>query len=331
MITFNMSLIKTLSHITGQKVILPFYHAVANNVPLHLKPLYKVRTVKQFENDLDYLLKHYQPIDIQQLFDHVSGIKKIQKPSFFISFDDGLREFKEYAHPVLKKKGIPSALYVNTDFVDNKNLFFRFKASLLLHFISENKNEKLLNEANKVFYSMISSVASLSDFIKGVKYNNASFLDDLAVFFQLNFNEYLHENKPYLSIEELKVLVNDGVHIGAHSMNHPLFMDLNDDAKYSQLIESVKWVNNQFNQSINSFSFPFTDYGVPGSFFDRIYKSTPNIHLTFGTAGIKKENFKQHVQRIPVEDYSCDMKSILQKQYLYYMAKAFVFKNTIKR
>ena len=42
---------------TGQRNIYPFYHAVSDEELIHIKHLYKVRTVKEFERDLDFLLK----------------------------------------------------------------------------------------------------------------------------------------------------------------------------------------------------------------------------------------------------------------------------------
>lgn len=325
-------MIKTLYTITQQKLVLPFYHAVSNDAPPYLKHLYKVRSVKQFENDLNSLLKYYEPISIEQLLSHVQGVRKIKKPSFFISFDDGLKEFKEFAFPLLQKKGIPSALFVNTSFVDNKQLFFRFKASLLLDFISENKNEKLINEANEAFSSIVNTVDNLSDFIKGIKYDQAIFLDNLADLFQIDFKHFLEQNKPYLSKTDLQEMANQGVHIGAHSKDHPLFSALTDDEKFNQITDSVSWVKNNLNQSINSFSYPFTDYEVSGDFFKKVFNNeTPRVDLTFGTAGIKNEHFKQHLQRIPIEDYSHEILQILRMQYMYYLAKVPFFKNTIKR
>ena len=130
---------KTLATITGQKVIFPFYHAVADNVPIHLKPLYNVRSSKQFEEDLDTLLKIYKPISLSEFYKNLKGEVKIPKYAFHISFDDGLREFGDVAWPILKRKGIPASLFVNPSFVDNNALFFRFKAAVLLDYLKKNK------------------------------------------------------------------------------------------------------------------------------------------------------------------------------------------------
>jgi peptidoglycan/xylan/chitin deacetylase (PgdA/CDA1 family) len=328
----NMNTLKILRLVTGQNFILPFYHAVADESPLHLKHLYQVRSGKTFENDLDYLLQHYTAVSITDVYNHITGIKPLPKHAFFISFDDGLTEFKEFAWPILKCKGVPVTLFVNPSFVDNKQLFFRFKAALLIDFIQKNQNTKLLNEANELLGSIVNSVSDLEHFVLGVKYPQKTFLDDLAEYFSLDFNSYLKTHKPYLSTNELIELQSQGVNIGAHSMDHPLFNQLNPDEMLFQFNSSVQWVQSKFNLEIKAFSFPFTDFGIKADFFETIFNPIESlVDLTFGTAGLKNERFKNHLQRIPVEDYDCNMQQILQKQYMYYLAKAPFFKNTITR
>ena len=51
----------------GVKPILPFYHMVSDSPPVHVKNLYNVLSIKEFERDLDFLLKNFTPIDAQTL------------------------------------------------------------------------------------------------------------------------------------------------------------------------------------------------------------------------------------------------------------------------
>ncbi len=295
----------------GQRLILPFYHAVSDEPPTHLRSLYHVRTMKQFEADIDFLLRHYQPLSIHQLHQHIQQKTQPSKPSFFLSFDDGLREFKDNAWPVLKRKGVPVALFVNSAFVDNKELFYRFKAALLI--------EELAKGTLDV------DAATL----KAVSYHERSALDDYAAAAGLNFASYLQKVRPYLTVEELRDLCAEGVVIGAHSVDHPHFYQLSLDDALQQLSLSMQFVQHTFKTKQNIFSFPFTDWGVSKVFFERMYAA--GIDLSFGTAGVKKEKEGRHLQRIPVEDHKQNMLVILLKQYLYYLVKAPLGKNTIRR
>ncbi len=117
--------INIYARLTGQKRILPFYHAVSNNPKPHLKHLGYYRTKDHFENDLDFFLKYYYNIPIEE-------IEKTNSMTFHISFDDGLSEVYNEAIPILLEKKVDASLFINTDFIDNERLFYRHKISLII-------------------------------------------------------------------------------------------------------------------------------------------------------------------------------------------------------
>lgn len=321
-----MDYFRFLAKITRQTVIFPFYHTVSNNAPPHIKHLYRVKSTKEFEQDLKLYKKHFTSLRIND-FD---ANKKYPSPHIIISFDDGLREFKTNAFPLLKKYGFTPILFVNTGFVDNKDLFFRFKVSLLIEEVLTNKHfhfkelELLTKQKNL-------NQEKLIDYLKTLTYADNSLLDSLGNYLQIDFQNYLKTQKPYLTLYELKELKEAGVLIGSHSIDHPLFCKLNDNQQVNQIKESVNWVNKNFNQALSVFSFPFTDFGIRRNLFDKIYNNDAfRLDYSFGTAGIKKEKYKQHLQRIAMEQEK-SAKKVLLYQYLYFLLKAPLLKNTIRR
>lgn len=319
-------IIKILSQLTQQKLVFPFYHAVANEIPLHLKHLYSVRSRELFKSDLRFFLSSYKALSINR----ISDTQKKNK-GFCITFDDGLREFKEIAWPILKEVDIPVVLFVNPAFVDNNDLFYRFKASLLIEHLSETESVDLKTVGTKLNQEFL-SVEELVAWINAVKYGYRNSLDKLAHILDIDFNDYLDKHQPYLTLDELKELQSEGVHIGAHSMDHPLFNQLSMHDQLKQIKESVNWINSNFDQDLSAFSFPFTDFGLKKELFDQIYNHPEfKLDLTFGTAGIKREKFPEHIQRIPMENNLKSAKQILLGEYLYYLAKVPLLKNTIRR
>lgn len=321
-----MNYFSLLSKITKQNVLFPFYHTVSNDAPPHIKHLYRVKSTKEFEQDLKLYKKHFTSLRINDL----DVTKKYPSPHIVISFDDGLREFKTNAFPLLKKYGFTPILFVNTGFVDNKDLFFRFKVSLLIEEVLTNKHfhfkelELLTKQKNLNQQKFI-------DYLKSLTYNDNVLLDSLGNLLQIDFQDYLNTQKPYLSLDELIDLKEAGVLIGAHSIDHPLFCQLNEIQQFIQIKESVNWVNKNFNQQLSVFSFPFSDFGVSKNLFDKIYNNaTFRLDYSFGTAGIKKEKNKQHLQRIAMEQGK-SAKKVLLYQYLYFLLKAPLLKNTIRR
>ncbi|HYQ58821.1 MAG TPA: polysaccharide deacetylase family protein, partial [Draconibacterium sp.] len=106
-------------------VFLPFYHVVSNKKLPHILN-YPVINEKEFERELDFYLKYFTPVTLEELVNSSTAGN-----CFHISIDDGLKECTEVIAPILYKKGIPATFFVNSGFVDNKNLFHRYKASLL--------------------------------------------------------------------------------------------------------------------------------------------------------------------------------------------------------
>lgn len=288
--------------LSGQKVILPFYHVVSDTEKLHYKNLYPVKSVKEFKEDLDSLLTHFSPISLNELLELVQSGKKSKKKVFHLTFDDGLEELYSVVAPILKEKNIPATFFINTDFLDNKKLFYRFKASLL--------TEKF-------------AASGMLD----LAYGHENDIDVLAETLGYDFNEYLETEQPYLTSKQLQSLINDGFTIGGHSKNHPLYRGISEEDQVIQTLTSVDYLVEQFELTYKVFSFPFTDEGVGKGFYKKVNKK---LDLTFGTAGIKNDISNKNLQRIAMEENKKGIE-IIKTQHLYYFFKKFLVKNKISR
>ena len=116
-----------LIKLSGIKVIFPFYHTVSNNPPAHVKHLYKVRTVTQFRKDLDFLTKYYTSTQTVS-----EEHNKITQNNFYLSFDDGLSESYDVIFSILKEYRLTATFFLNSAFIDNKDMFYKYKASIII-------------------------------------------------------------------------------------------------------------------------------------------------------------------------------------------------------
>lgn len=309
------------------------YHVVSDNDLMHIKNLYSVRSTQQFIQDIDYILKYYQPIDVGTLIDSVNHKCEIKRNSVLFTFDDGLREVYEIIAPILKQKGIPAVFFVNSDFIDNKNMFYRFKASLLVEEIKSGKIDN--SQLREIAINLSCSHKSINEILKSilhVNYENKLVLDKIAEILNYSFNTFLKSNQPYLTSEQIKNIINMGFSVGAHSIDHPEYYKLSLNEQIKQTIDSVQYIKINFKQEHNLFAFPFTDYQVSKQFFETIYASVnPLINLSFGCAGIKDEFFNKHLQRIPIENWNETASKIVRKEYLAYLGKKIMGKNMIQR
>lgn len=321
-ISFFASLIpiKILIKITGINVIYPFYHIISDNPPQHVKHLYSIKTTKQFRKDLDFLTKYFNSTI------KINTELRSNKPSFFLSFDDGLQECFSIISPILKEYNIRAAFFINSGFVNNKDLFFRYKASIIIDkLLSKNILEE---DKNKI--EQILNTSKIINAIKKIKHKDSEVLDKIAKVLNINLENYLKEYKPYLTNSQIKELINDGHKIASHSINHPLFSDISDKDKYMQVAESMNFTKNTFNIDYKWFAFPFTDNNVSSSFFNKIY-SENIIDYSFGTAGIKKDVISKNIQRIPLEKRNISAEKYIKTEYLLYFLKKLRGRNKIHR
>lgn len=320
-----------LAALTGQRFIVPVYHSVSDNNPEHIRHLYSVKTVRQFTTDLDFLLKTYRPVEIADLEKLLHQGIPPKTNSFLLTFDDGLREFHDGIAPLLLQKGIPAICFLNSDFVDNQGLFFRYKASLLIGVLERKKQQTQADPVIQWLRQYAPEQHNIRSALLSVSYQNRGALDELAAIIGYDFADYLVQRQPYLNSDQILSLKNQGFYFGAHSCDHPEYRFLNLEEQIRQTRESVDDVCNRFALPYRAFAFPFTDYGVSKAFFQNLYEQTPVVGLSFGCAGLKKDSFPQHIQRIPFETGDLSAKEILNNEYLYFLLKALADKNRIHR
>ncbi|MEI7675252.1 MAG: polysaccharide deacetylase family protein [Bacteroidales bacterium] len=316
--------------ISRQRLLLPFYHIISDKETVHIKHLYQVRTTSSFEKDIDFYLKHYSPITPDMLIQSLKAGEPTKKNSFLLTFDDGLREFHDVVAPILLRKGVSAICFLNSDFIDNKDLFYRYKTSILIEKLISQKNisKEIINwfeTKNLVIDSTFSSLLT-------IKYAQSDQLNELAELVGVDFNQYLQTNKPYLDSNQINRLIKQGFSFGAHSIDHPRYSEISLVEQIRQTKESIDFVENKFNLDNRLFCFPFTDTGVKNNFFQLIFDIENSIaDFTFGSSGLKKDRIKKNIQRIPMEIEDFSAQEIIYGEYIYYLCKSLLRKNTINR
>jgi len=320
-----------LIKITKQNLILPCYHIISDDYRAHITNLYKYKNVKSFRSDLDFLLRYYKPVDLSGLIEMIKNNAKPDSKLFFLSFDDGLREFYDVISPILLEKGIPATCFLNSAFIDNKDIFFRYKASILIEFLNKaNRKSEEWKIIKNWFSDNHMSIENYKPELLKIKYDNKSRLDELANVLDYNFKDYLEREKPYLTTQQINELINKGFTFGAHSVDHPEYRYIPYSDQVKQTKESVEMITGKFKLNYRAFAFPFTDFGLSRKFFQEINRDI-SLDLTVGCAGIKHDSIKNNLQRIPMDEYNLKAGNRIKNDYFYYLIKSIFQKNKIIR
>ena len=291
-------------------LLLPYHHTVSSEFLPHISHLYQYKNKKQFIKDLDFLLSEFDPITEATLLHHLNSGEPLKKKSFLLTFDDGFREVYENIAPILLQKSVPAVFFINPAFIDNKELFYRCKISLLIDEVKKRSGNKFtlsiffnkLKLQNKTLENIIAS-------LKNITQQSAFLLDDIALETGFSFGDFLEKQKPFLTSQQVQTLHTQGFSIGAHSIDHPYYKLLTVDEQFKQTVRSCNQVNQLTGTTNCSFSFPHSDKELSQELFDMLLKT--DIPAFYGIQNQKEEWNNRMLHRFNAERPSTSAKELV--------------------
>ena len=280
---------RVLSSLFGNQPFIGLYHIVSDSELAHVRHLYPSKGVEDFERDLIYLKKHFDVISYEDLVSAVGSNGKLSPRSALVTFDDGYRECYSVVRPLLKKHGIPCMFFVTTDFVGNRNMFFRNKVSLCidqartLDDSSWSTAADALVATSGVFFN---SVNSFARWINLANKRDEATIDSVCRILDVDVDAYLTREKPYVTVEQIQEMARDGFTIGGHTQSHPRLEQCTPDTITDEIVQSCKFVQDWTAQEKVPFAFPFTRGNVDMHLLEGIVRDHSFVRLLFGTSGL---------------------------------------------
>ena len=321
------SLLKGMFKVTP---LIGYYHLVSDEDVLHIKHLYAYKNVKQFKNDLDFILRNFSPLSLPDFLGHLKTSQVLPDNAFLLTFDDGLREAHDIIAPILLEKGVPATFFVSSAFVDNKKLAHDHKASLIVERLRVSKTPSLERRVKDILQGKGHQVSDVENCILGINYHQCGVLDEIANAISMDFRDYLTESEPYLTTDQLEQMIRQGFAIGAHGIDHPLYLTLSLDQQLHQTKVSVTFVRERFVLNYGAFAFPHNDHGVSKDFFTEVQKNGL-VDISFGTSGILDDTGKYHFQRFSLEKPNLPAEKLLEFQLARRVYRAFTGRKKIVR
>ena len=265
-----------------------FYHMVSDRIVPHTEHLYPHRDINTFEQDLVYVKKNYQVLNFDDLLTGRNLNQRKHTPGIYISFDDGFSECFSLVRPLLLKYGLPCIFFITTNFIDNKQMYYRNKVSLCIDKYNSLSNEVKIKTLSTLSDQYQAGVEKNEPFINWIKkITDDSQINNICKLLDIDIEQYLNLHKPYLTTEEIQSMAAEGFTIGAHSKNHQKLARLNKDETEDEIIGSVNLIREISGQELVPFSFPNTATGIKRELLDRIMDSNPSIGLLFDAKGLE--------------------------------------------
>ncbi len=134
-----------------------------------------------------------------------------------------------------------------------------------------------------------------------------------------------------MSTTQIKTLVHKGFHVGAHSLDHPLYNLISLEEQLHQTNESVNWVCNTFGIPYRTFAFPYVDKGVSNAFLDRLINTGGCLDLILGNRTGMLEKHPAVLHRFIGENPFITIEAMVKTILLYSSVKKSLHREYVHR
>lgn len=311
------------------QALLPLYHIVNEKTVPHIRYLYRYYKPEQFEQQLDFFLKYWKPVDYLQLKEYYQEGSLFHRRVFHLSFDDGLKECIDIIAPILKRKGVPATFFIHSATLHDPHfLFYRYKLSLLIWYIRKNRmRQSALDFLAKNYEIKIRSVRSL---VRYLHHKEVFIIDHLMEHVGFDIQHYLSKNPIYMNKEDIKKLIAEGHQIGGHSLHHIHFRHLSFQEQWDEFEKDILCIQETMQLREIPFAFPFGDDHIGGTFFEEARKQYPHT-IFFGCRNFSHDTAPNILHRVPMENFPYGAKKTINNLLLIHMIKRWVGHERVMR
>lgn len=224
-----------------------------------------------FENHLNYIKKKFNvvPLSSFALKGGTCFNAETRKPSCALTFDDGWKDFYDFAWPLLEKHQLPATVFLPTKFIDSGENFWTDSYAYLLAHRQTTILEKLSAPEVMTIVEYLDGLhGSYNDKLEiGIEYLKKyqlstieKTLDGLSEIWNVDIGR---SDRYFLNWAEIAEMQDSGlISFGSHTVNHQILTTLNDGDIKKELSDSRKDLlqKNLLVSSCNSFCYPNGNY-----------------------------------------------------------------------
>ena len=213
---------------------------------------------QQFEQIIHYLSKNFQFTSLEE----IKTIRNPKKPLCVLTFDDGYKDFIEYALPVLVKYRAPAVQNIVVDSIETGKPFWTQRLNNITNFLHSKKTTFAYTyEGEKFLYTMknfndfyMKLFSFLIESHSNVKNHILNEIEKML--FDFNFYDI-----QMMNWSDIIQCTDNNISIGSHSLTHDTLSTIqNHEILVKEIELSKKIISENIKQAVTTFAFPNGSY-----------------------------------------------------------------------
>ena len=257
----SSGLLRLINKVKGPSIVILRYHSVQDDPAEHEPTIGSsiVHSTEEFREQMRLVSRHYTPVSMDELLDHLENGVKLPPYPVVITFDDGYKDNLEIAGPILAEFNIPATFYIVVDAISNQvNLspwFMRVRKAFSIteasswedrdgkQYSLSDPEQRLAARRAAMAYCGTSTGETQRSRVKEVE-------QSLAVPY------YEAGKEMMLSQDGVKALKEAGHIVGSHTLSHPNMTYIEEkDAAY-ELAQSSAELEKITGEPVRHFAYP---------------------------------------------------------------------------
>ena len=204
----------------------------------------------------------FETVSLDEAIERIEGRSPSDKPFACFTFDDGYRDNRTHAYPLLKRYNVPFTIYVPTDFPDGRGELWwlvlervvRQSPAVIVQMAGELRTFVCITASEK-----LKTYDAIYWWLRGLPEDRArQVVRDLAAGANVDIAEICRNL--IMTWDEIRELAADPlVTIGAHTKRHYAVAKLSSSEARSEIAGSVARIEAELDRPCRHFSFPYGD------------------------------------------------------------------------
>jgi peptidoglycan/xylan/chitin deacetylase (PgdA/CDA1 family) len=219
------------------------------------------------ERHIDWLARHFTIASLDEIGACLNAGRLFRRPTAAVTFDDGYSDVYDHAFPLLKRKGVPAAIFVVTNLMDTKRpqIFDRLYLTLRTLQSSGRSPAQAVNEVARSLGIQIypRSLGCNEDEplrIMTVLLNRLP-LETVELLLsglkrQVPLSRRVLQEFVPLTWDMVQTMSRNGITIGSHTQSHTLLTTERPDTVLKELSASKEVLESRLKTEIAHFAYP---------------------------------------------------------------------------